>query len=452
MQVSRRHFLSTAAVAGAGASLVAQPAAAAAETTGGAVSVTEFGVRPGSEDDQSAVFQLALDRTARSGQTLVVPAGIYRVSGLTVNASVRLEGSAGRTILRYTGAGSFLTINDANDVFLSGITFDGALKPLDDHPHQALLTVARCGNLQVEHCRFQGSAGNGITLSECGGRISACTVSDAMKAGLFSIDAAGLEISGNAVHDCFNNGILVWRSARGEDGTLVTNNRIERIAAYDGGSGQNGNGVNIFRAGNVIVAQNRIADCAFSAVRCNAGSACQIVGNSCSRLGEVAIYAEFGFEGAIIASNVIETAASGISITNFNEGGRLAVCANNIVRDLFVRPGEVDGRGIGISAEADTAVEGNVVENAPVHGIALGWGRYLRDVTATGNVVRNCRIGIAVSASQGAGKALVANNMISGSTKAAIAGLELHEMVTADLAQPPARVPGNMAVQGNLVS
>ncbi len=450
MQVSRRHFLSSAAVAGAGAGLVAQPVAASV-AAGGAIDATQFGVRPNLDIDQSAVFQLALDGAAESGRTLIIPAGTYIVGGLTLNKSVRLEGTAGRTILRYSETGTFVTIDSADDVFLTGITFDGGLRPLDGSAG-ALLRASRYRNLQIEHCTFQSSAGNGIALAECGGRISACTIADAMKAGLFAIDSTGLEISGNSVKDCFNNGILVWRSVQGEDGTLVTNNRIERIAAYDGGSGQNGNGVNIFRAGNVIVSQNRIADCAFSAVRSNAGSACQIVGNSCSRLGEVAIYAEFGFEGAIIASNVIETAASGISITNFNEGGRLAVCANNIVRDLFVRPGEEDGRGIGISAEADTAVEGNVVENAPVHGIALGWGRYLRDVTATGNVVRNCRIGIAVSASSGAGKALVANNMISGSKKAAIAGLELHEMVTADLAQPPARVPGNMAVQGNLVS
>ena len=166
----------------------------------------------------------------------------------------------------------------------------------------------------------------------------------------------------------------------------------------------------------------------------------------------MAIYAEFGFEGAIISNNLIETAASGISITNFNEGGRLAVCANNIVRDLFVREGEVDGRGVGISAEADTVIEGNVVENAPVQGIALGWGHHLRDTIATGNLVRKCGIGIAVSVSRGAGNASITNNMISGSVTAAIAGLERYTKVTADLSQPSAEVPANMIVQGNLVS
>jgi len=41
-------------------------------------------------------------------------------------------------------------------------------------------------------------------------------------------------------------------------------------------------------------------------------------------------------------------------------------------------------------------------------GIVLGYGRYLRDVAATGNVVRRSGIGIAVSVAEGAGPALIA--------------------------------------------
>ncbi len=56
---------------------------------------------------------------------------------------------------------------------------------------------------------------------------------------------------------------------------------------------------------------------------------------------------------------------------------------------------------------------GNVIENAPTAGIILGWGHHLRDVAATGNVVRQGRIGIGVSVATGAGTALIANNMIA---------------------------------------
>src|SRR5690606_12330312 len=128
-------------------------------------------------------------------------------------------------------------------------------------------------------------------------------------------------IVGNTVADCGNGGILVHRWEKGEDGTIVTGNRIERISAAHGGTGQFGNGINVYRAGNVIVADNRIADCAFSAIRSNSGSNVQITGNNCARSGETAIYSEFAFEGAIISSNIVDGAANGISIVNFNEGG-----------------------------------------------------------------------------------------------------------------------------------
>ena len=154
----------------------------------------------------------------------------------------------------------------------------------------------------------------------------------------------------------------------------------------------------MFRAANVIVRGNRIRNCAFSAVRGNAASNIQIDGNSITDVREVALYAEFGFEGALIANNTVDGAAIGVSVTNFNQGGRLAVVQGNIIRNLLPKrpagtdPG--DGAGIGIAVEADTAVTGNVIENAPTAGIMLGWGHYLRDVAVTGNVVRQADIGI----------------------------------------------------------
>ncbi len=117
-------------------------------------------------------------------------------------------------------------------------------------------------------------------------------------------------------------------------------NRIERIQARAGGSGENGNGINAFRAGSVLVSGNRITDCAYSAIRGNAASNIQMIGNSCARIGEVALYAEFGFEGALIANNLVDGAASGIAVTNFNEGGRLAVVQGNIIRNLKRREAE----------------------------------------------------------------------------------------------------------------
>ena len=72
---------------------------------------------------------------------------------------------------------------------------------------------------------------NGISLSRSSGAVTDCTVREMSEAGLMSIDARGLTVAHNAVFDCANNGILIWRSAPGDDGSIVTANRIERIAA-----------------------------------------------------------------------------------------------------------------------------------------------------------------------------------------------------------------------------
>ena len=250
------------------------------------------------------------------------------------------------------------------------------------------------------------------------GEITGTTITGALGAAIFSLDARGLTIARNTIRNAGNNGIQVWRSQAGDDGTQVIDNRIEDTAAQAGGSGQNGNAINVFRAHNVTVRGNRIRNAAFSAVRGNAASNIQITNNTCTGLGEVAIYAEFGFEGAVIANNTIDGAAIGIAVTNFNQGGRLAVVQGNLIRNLVPkRPAGTDpndGTGIGIGVEADTAVTGNVIENAPVAGISVGWGQYLRDVSVTGNVVRSAGVGIAVSVSPGAGSAVIADNLISG--------------------------------------
>jgi uncharacterized secreted repeat protein (TIGR03808 family) len=202
----------------------------------------------------------------------------------------------------------------------------------------------------------------------------------------------------------------------------------------------------------VIVRGNRIGRAAFSAVRGNAASNIQIVGNTATDIGEVAIYSEFGFEGAVIANNTVDGAAIGVAVANFNEGGRLAVVQGNIIRNLKPkRPAGTDpndGAGIGITVEADASVTGNVIENAPYAGISVGWGRYMRDVSVVGNVVRGARYGVAVSVTSGAGSAVIAGNMISGLRSGAIIGMDHARMVADDLTREPQRF-ANLQISGN---
>ena len=181
------------------------------------------------------------------------------------------------------------------------------------------------------------AGGNAIALEECEGTVAGNRIANAANNAIFSIDSRGLIVTGNVIRDSGNGGIRVWHSEKRRDGSLIADNRIDNTAARSGGSGQNGNAINVFRAGNVIVRNNVIRAAAFTAVRAAAASDVQILGNNCAHLDEVAIYCEFEFVNAVIADNVIDEAGSGISVTNFKEGGRLAAVRGNVVSNCRAR-------------------------------------------------------------------------------------------------------------------
>jgi uncharacterized secreted repeat protein (TIGR03808 family) len=420
MTLDRRNVLSAGIAAGLAAG-VSTAGVRSAEARTRDAATGSASLVPGSATDQTAALQAALDAATSRGLPLELPAGRYRLGALELRSGARIIGAAGATTLEFTGGGTFIAADQADGILLEGLVLDGAYQALDD----GLVSIRNSRGVRLRQLTLTRSVANGISLVACAGSVSDCNVTSIMQTAIRSVDAIGIEIVHNDIADCGNNGIQVWRSEAGEDGSLVSANRIVRVRADSGGSGQNGNGVNVFRAGGVLVSGNRIADCAFSAVRGNAASDIQIIGNSCSRLGEVAIYAEFGFEGALIANNLVDTAATGITVTNFNDGGRLAVVQGNLVRNLFRREHEpVDKRGHGITVEADTALTGNVVERAPTAGIVIGWQHWMREVVATSNLVRASRVGILVSNDPGAGACLLSSNMVSGATDGAIRAMD----------------------------
>ena len=446
--MNRRAFLfaSTASFTAA----LAAPARAAAY---GAIDAADLGVRGDASDDQSRALQKAIDHAASQRMPLFLRPGRYLAGNLKLPSHARLIGVPGATRLTYLGApGGLLRSDGGTRIALEGLTLDGAGMPLSGN-NAGLAQLANVEHLTIDDCEVIGSAASGLSLYACSGHVERTIVKGAGEAGIFSLDATGLMLSRNTITDCANGGILVYRSASGEDGTLITHNRVERIAAQAGGSGQNGNGINVFRADGVIVTGNRMADCAFTAVRVNAGSNVQVSSNSCLRSGETAIFVEFGFQGAVVSGNLVDSAATGISISNFNEDGRLATCNGNVVRNLkttipYDDPSQ--GAGIGIAVEADTAVTGNVIENAPTFGMHLGWGPYLRNVVASNNVIHKVGTGIGVSVAEGTRSTVISNNIIEDTQKGAIVGYRWRDVATGDLAVSPEDWP-HLSVSGNKV-
>jgi len=437
MDVNRRYLLGVSVAGAASALAMPRDAARAAQPVSSlGRDATQYGLRPGSPDDQTKILQRAIDEAARAQVPLALPPGVYRTSMLRLQSGTQLVGVRRATRLVFSGGASMLSGEGASSIGLVNITLDGNDLPLPTR--RGLVHCLGGRDVRITDCEITGSGGNGIWFENVSGEVSGNIITKSATTAIVSFDAQGLQVTRNTILGTNDNGIEILRTTIGDDGTLVADNRIEDIKAGPGGSGQYGNAINAFRAGNVTVRGNRIRNCDYSAVRGNSAPNIQITGNSVSDVREVALYSEFSFEGAVIANNTVDGAALGVSVCNFNEGGRLAVVQGNIIRNLLpkrpIGTAPDDDGGIGIYVEADTAVSGNVIENAPSFGIVAGWGKYLRDVAISGNVIRNAFVGIGVSVTPGAGTALVNNNVISETPRGAVVGLDHARPITPDLA------------------
>ena len=360
-----------------------------------------------------------------------------------------LTGVPGMTVLFLNAPGPIFHIESVSHVTLDGLSFTGEADTAN--PEGGLIELRDTTGARLSRLRVAYSTSNGIACEEADVRITDCDIHECAGAAIFSMNGRSAMITGNRISGCGDGGILVWRSANGRDGTIVAGNRINATFARSGGNGQYGNAINVFRADNVIVADNVLTDCSFTAVRLNSTNDTHVTGNQCINCGEVAIFSEFAFSGSVIANNIVDGAAAGISMTNFNEGGRLAVCSGNIVRNIFPRS-EVNPDTVpyGIFAEADAIVSGNVVEAVPGLGIGAGYGPYLRNVHVSDNVVRDIDIGIGVSVAAGAGAVQVVDNHVSGARLNAIVGMAWQDVVSDDLVRDAGQFP-QVSVSGNTV-
>ncbi|MEM1377248.1 MAG: TIGR03808 family TAT-translocated repetitive protein [Pseudomonadota bacterium] len=448
--MDRRRFLTLFGTAGAAMALPC-PVLARSDfevlPLRGSVSAVEYGVVPNAPRDQSAAFQSIMDRAASSGEPLFLPAGNYVISDVQVPDGLTMSGVPNRTALVLGAGSAVLRIEGKQTAQISNLLFDGGAARRTD----ALLIGRDVEQLQISGCTFRRSSADLIRLERVGGRIAGSRLKDGRRFALFSVDGRGLDVTDNRVEACADGGIIVHRSSIGRDGTRISGNRISRIGAASGGTGQWGNGINIYRSDDVIVSNNMIDNCAFSSIRANTARNIHITGNRCMASGETAIYAEFSFENAIISDNLIVGGANGISVTNFNEGGRGATVSGNIIRDLSGTgpyPAMDPGFGIGIAVEADTSVTGNLIDGAPLYGINAGWGPNLRDVVLQGNVIRNANIGIGISRASGVGDILVADNLIKA-RNGAIRSHRWTDVDGTDLARQPRNAPSHVTLSGN---
>jgi len=450
MQIDRRGLIAGSVASAAALAGMAVAAPLAAQGLQG-LDAAQLGVRPGAPDDQTARLQRAIDRAARAQAPLWLPPGVYRAGDLKLSAGTQLIGVRGATRLVLTHGPALMSAHGAAAITLQGLTLEGGDIALPQGSGLVHLVAGKA--VRIADCTLTGAGGNAVLLAQCDGDVSRNTILGAADNALFCTDSRGLVVSANTIRNSGNGGIRIFQSEKRHDGSIVADNTIEDTQARAGGSGQNGNGVNVYRAADVIVRNNVIRRAAFTAVRGNAAHNIQILGNHCFALKETAMYSEFDFEGAVIANNFIDTAENGIAVANFNEGGRLAIVSGNLIRNVGVRRPDnpPEGAGLGIAVEAETAVTGNVIEVAPSAGIQVGWGPYLRNVTVAGNVIRDAGYGIRVSVVKGVGDATISGNVIAGARLGAVVGMEWHKAVTGDLAKDGAARYPHLTVTNNQV-
>ena len=455
MVLSRRGLLAAGLIGPAGFHLpasaqTATPARGALGHLG--LDASQFGLRAGASEDQSQRFQAALNEAAKRNAPLLLPPGRYRLASARLPDGANIIGVPGQTLLVTANGNPMLIAANVPRASLSGLTFDGLDIPSPQRG--GLVTGDNVAAITITDCDFGKAGSVGLVLNRCGGRIMTSRFRGMRDSALFSLDSAGLAIEQNDIEDCGNNGIQIWRSQPGDDRSIVRGNRVSRIRADAGGDGPNGNGISLYRAGGVIIEGNQLRDCAMTFIRNNSGSGVQILGNQGRRCGEAALYSEFAFEGVIMANNLIEDCAQGADITNLDHGGRMAVFASNIIRNArkAVAPnGKAPVGGIGVHVQAEATVTGNVIENASETGISLGWSWGMRNLVATGNIVRKTGIGISVSLVPKERNALIANNLIDEARDGAIVGTEYGKPVTGDLAKTPDAKATGVRIENNAV-
>lgn len=402
-------------------------------------------------------LQAAVNAAIAAGKSLYIAPGTYDVTNIGIGDPLRIFGTPGKVILRpASGAAYALYVGAFTDVVIEGIVFDGAGRTLVADAGLAtrsILAVKRAraagSRIRITNCTFRNSPHAGLQIYAVSAHVSNCRF-EGLVDGVFVRDGDGVHIvdndfvgnAGNAIYvdreNAGTNGVLT----PGFDGTVISGNRIDTVTQSDPSStGWEGNGVLLLKTSGVHVTDNVIKGCALSAVRANCCTDTVITGNSCQVIGETAIYMEAILSGitsvapghgAVVTGNLVDDAATGITLANFNFGGRLGVVHGNLLRNLVVKTvaagtaNQYSTGGTGVIVEGDVNVNGNVVESAARIGVVLGTNDFTDDLLCTDNLIRNSPIGIGFADTSPTGgrdaQIYIASNMVAHYTNDASHG------------------------------
>ena len=237
----------------------------------GALDATHEGLSPGAPDDQSAALR-PRSGEGRSGGPAALPAA------RPLRGRRRRRCRATRTSDRRARAVARSPSAAAHACFAARARRAAAARrarrstaralPLDG-PVPACSTPKTSPTSSSTIARSSEAARAGAKLRACAGRVENCRVaSDRHGRPLTSTSRAAWRSAATSSPIAATPAFSSAATRRARTARSSRGNRVSRIRADSGGTGQNGNGINLDKANGVIVADNRVDDCAFSAIRC----------------------------------------------------------------------------------------------------------------------------------------------------------------------------------------
>jgi hypothetical protein len=240
MTIGRRGFLMAgSAVAGAG--LLPAIEAHAAPMAGDR-SVTEFGVVPNGEADQTKALQKAIGEIAAAGEAVRIPGGSYRTAALELPQACAIIGVPHQTRLLGEADGPIFRAPDNASLYLSGLVFAGdAIAATGAEATISFVTVRNAKGSAISFTRARA-----ITLGNClFEQCAEAAIEIATDAGL----PMGAIVTGNQIAGC---AIGISLSGSG----AVSGNLVTGASAFGLRLGENAD------SGAISATNNTLRDCA----------------------------------------------------------------------------------------------------------------------------------------------------------------------------------------------
>lgn len=352
-------------------------------------------------------FKVALDAAraaavAAGGGTVFIPSGVYEYEGYTEDAAALITGSniiyrgEGGTVLRLDPATAvaapvMLPIG-GTDIAVERITFDTS----DEADSTCVRIYAGSARVTVRGSTFDTPRTGGVYIDD--GAITDVTVIDnhfnGARYGVLTRDATeidGLVITSNTFRgDTAGDAIEINAPDGRATGVVITGNTVSGYDRFE--SGNNGMGIGVAHASDVVITGNRVTDCGLDGIHIEDASHNVIVTDNvitdCGRCG-ISVLTSVASSGDLDLTsqiNVSDNVVTGCGTVSGDagiafEGGTLSplsvdhMVANNIVRGCG-RAGSSTYAGIRLSYGATRIIaSGNLAANniggASSSGIAV---------------------------------------------------------------------------------